>query len=355
MKWTDDITGATIDRRRMNLQMAFYARLLGTGDTLICRTIKVATIQQYLRAVARFLASFDPKERDYRRVDNNDKHFAPPLAAVLAELKRWETVPDRREPFTLEMLAELQQQTIGTSPDGIFAACCDWFLIGLYQGLRRSEWAQPSANAALGTHQRDIFHETKAFTINDFTFETTSRQRLVGAEVLQVPPTSVQKLFIRYRTQKNGNNGEIKLVTCPWDPETGNLNAVNAAISIIARHVRLRGTCDTTTPLAIFRTVSGHVKHITDSIAETVMRNLAMKVYNLDRVKHKAELQRWSCHSLRVGACVILHSTGSTVIQIQFILRWRSYAFMAYLRNTAILANHQYNAMTTIAQNPQLI
>jgi hypothetical protein len=77
MKWTDDITGATLSRRRMYLEMACYAMHLGSGSNLVHKAIKAATVRQYLSAVASFLQLFDPLERDYRRVNNSDKFYAP--------------------------------------------------------------------------------------------------------------------------------------------------------------------------------------------------------------------------------------------------------------------------------------
>jgi hypothetical protein len=49
-------------------------------------------------------------------------------------------------------------------------------------------------------------------------------------------------------------------------------------------------------------------------------------------------LQRFSSHSLRVGACVILHANGKNEVFIKQRLRWRSDSFMNYLRDVPILA-----------------
>ena len=43
------------------------------------------------------------------------------------------------------------------------------------------------------------------------------------------------------------------------------------------------------------------------------------------------QLHLWSAHSLRVGACVILHAAGFTEPQIQFLLRWCSTSFLELL------------------------
>jgi hypothetical protein len=110
---------------------------------------------------------------------------------------------------------------------------------------------------------------------------------------------------------------------------------------IIARFIRLRGVSDFQTPLGVYESdsVSKPTKLITAPDIEGAMRRVASRVYNLDPVKDQEQLRKWSAHSLRVGACVIIHSMGMSTAQIKFLLRWRSDAFMVYLRNTATLAN----------------
>jgi hypothetical protein len=85
------------------------------------------------------------------------------------------------------------------------------------------------------------------------------------------------------------------------------------------------------------------------------MRRAAIHVYKLDPVRDQAHINKWSAHSLRVGACVILHGMGFTDTQIQFLLRWRSNAFYVYLRNIAGLANKQNAAITDLSTMPHFI
>ena len=82
------------------------------------------------------------------------------------------------------------------------------------------------------------------------------------------------------------------------------------------------------------------------------MRRVAAQVYHLHPGKHAKELQRWSTHSFRVGACILLHGMDFTPTQIKFLLRWKSDAFMVYLRNTAVLARQQHRAMDAAAAMP---
>ena len=87
------------------------------------------------------------------------------------------------------------------------------------------------------------------------------------------------------------------------------------------------------------------VRLITDHEIETLMRSLACEVYKFHPVKDKETLSKWFAHSLRVGACVLLHAMGFTAEQLKFILRWCSNAFMVYLRSNIILANKHVRAL----------
>jgi hypothetical protein len=140
--WADDLTMENMERRRGNMQFAMYALHLATGNTLFCRCIKTATIKKYLLHVASLFWLFGPQQRDFRKSNNNDSGFTPELTKLYCELDRWETVPNRREPFTLEMLHELYSwaSKSNVSLDSFLAAFQDWFTIGLFAGLGKSEW-----------------------------------------------------------------------------------------------------------------------------------------------------------------------------------------------------------------------
>jgi hypothetical protein len=355
MKWTDDLTGTQLPRRRLTLQLALYAMHLGNGGTLLCCTIKAGTIAKYLQAVVNFLQRLHPEQIDPRRVHDADKQLAPPIKAVLTELECWETVPNRREPYTLQMQATLQTWTVGVDNDSYYSACVDWFLLGLYLGLRRSEWAQSRTNYRLGSHQMNRLPtpQPQAFLLGDFEFRDVSGCRVPHSELLTIDPSRLCKLFVTFRTQKNGQNGEQRLVTAQWDKEQSKLNAVAAGLSIVRRHYWLLGNqLNYDTPLAIHRTGGSVPLYITDDGIEQTMRSLAQHTYQLDPVKDAAAIQRWSSHSLRVGGCVILHSMGLTTTQIQHLFRWQSNAFLTYLRNTTVLSDSQASTILAAASNP---
>ena len=72
------------------------------------------------------------------------------------------------------------------------------------------------------------------------------------------------------------------------------------------------------------------------------MQEAASKVYG---ITYKKELAAFTSHSLRVGACVLLHAQNISSEDIKFRLRWRSDTFRMYLRNILQLAERHRDAI----------
>jgi hypothetical protein len=124
--------------------------------------------------------------------------------------------------------------------------------------------------------------------------------------VLPMPPLANGRLLPRYvrlrwRFQKNGDNAETK--TFAANP--GHTTSIGTAmLRIIQRSFRLR--LSDISPLAVF--ASRHVVTlIDDSHITTSLRQLTVAVYGM---MPSDSFQRFSSHSLRVGACVILHANA---------------------------------------------
>ena len=114
--------------------------------------------------------------------------------------------------------------------------------------------------------------------------------------------------------------------------------------SILSRFDRLIGIKTSNVPLAVNQD-GALVLFLHDAEITRVMRHVACSLYNLDPKQDKIQ---YFSHSIRVGACVLLHTSGATTDQIKFLLRWKSDAFMAYLRNVAHLCMQQNDAITMI-------
>ena len=62
----------------------------------------------------------------------------------------------------------------------------------------------------------------------------------------------------------------------------------------------------------------------------------------------KDEIKKWTSHSLRVGACVLMHLANATTLDIQFRLRWKSDCFKIYLRDLQGIAICHKNQIISI-------
>jgi hypothetical protein len=341
MKWTDDMFMEKMTLERANFQLAMYAARLGTGHTITMHQITCATIRKYVNAVATFVGLLGLHPRDPRKEAPADHGFAECLQAVYKELERYEKVPNRREPFTLEMLRHIKSQVKASNAEStsLLAAMADWSEINLFTGARLGEWAQPT-QAELALPLLNIFNDPQAFSLRDLTFADKNRKRMTLHEVVHGPPDLIGSVKLCWRTQKNGDNNETKLYTV--NPSPNGRDLVRPMVRVVKRFYAIHGVhsdADHKVPLAIYANDNCSVRLIVARDIEQVMRSAAAAVYNLDPTKHAKELQRWSAHSYRVGACCLLHGLGYNEHQIKFLLRWRSNAFMVYLRNLMILSN----------------
>jgi hypothetical protein len=225
--------------------------------------------------------------------------------------------------------------------------------------FRLSEWAQHvgyyDPQFPMQNHLTAPHITTKALCPADLRSETESHRRYCGLDILSTPLLPIHKVWIKFRTQKNGHHGEERIFT--RNPSNGRCFVAAMYRSLL--RLRALQLVDTTlsdvTPLSCYwDSASSSVRLIVATDIERFMRSIAVAVYDLHPVKDKKALQKWSAHSLRVGACCLLHAMGFSPLDIQWLLRWRSNAFMAYLRNLAGLADRQHQALDRAASMPQL-
>jgi len=148
VKLDDDPFLVHADIVRATAQLACYAMFLSLGCTLRCRSITGATIKTYLKDVAASCSTLyfaeHGEERDPRYLPGFDT-LAPIIEGVITEHERWAKVPNRREPFTVEMLKqhENDMKLANATNDSLLATLADYYELGLLGGLRVSEIAPP--------------------------------------------------------------------------------------------------------------------------------------------------------------------------------------------------------------------
>jgi len=305
-----------------------YTHSLAQGNTIHSRVVSTQCIKQYLKA-ARI-------QKSPNSLTNSDELTYPPLIQnVLAEHNRWKTVPNKREPITMNMFNHWYELSRHEHPDSFQSATFDWYCIGMLAGFRKSEWLQDSYEYTKSNDfKRNVDNSVIAFIASDFTFSTTPSHLLKPHERI------FPQLHITRRFQKNNQNGQT--ITFTHNITNPKFSPVLAAQRILARAKRLQ--IPHNHPIAVFAN-KNKIQYIHHSMIDKSIRACASTVYN---ITCKKKLQLYSTHSIRVGACVLLHSVQPDPLYIQFRLRWRSTSFIQYLRNTPKLASLHNSILNSV-------
>ncbi len=304
--------------------LSCYTVSLAQGETLNGTLIKHSTIKNYLTAACEVFGSL-PYTSDHKFV-----------ATILKSIKAYEEVPKRRRMITDGMMQWLITRAQHEAPDSAIRAIVDWIILGRYAGFRAAEWSQTQ----LLNYKRITDwpgQPSLAFTRNDFGFLGDNERHLTPEELsLQI----IRYLSIRWRKQKNGDNGQK--VTFGDDLVSPDYSASRAGFRIYERSIRLGKTPDE--PMAVFRDSRGKVKFITDTMVNDLLRDAARAVLGLRR--GDPELKLWSTHSIRVTAANLLYRQQLSDQYIMTRLRWKSPAFLVYLRNTIYSADSHSAALS---------
>ena len=291
--------------------------------------LKSSTVQKYVKAAAKLYT--DRKREDpYEPECTILKENFPKI--LINALEKYEDMPDRKESVTDSMFQFIIDLAKNEPPDSQLSALRDWFVWSRYGGPRRAEWCQ----TAKSKYQRipegeDAEGEALAFLLADVcAFDKYGRH----LDMRKAKLSQVDSMSVKWRYQKNGNNGEV--ITYYRDYDNQDWCAVVALWNIVQRAIRLNIPVEE--PIAKYLDAKGRCYFLTDYQVTALLRRAARKVLD---ITDASILSKWSSHSLRVTAANELHRMNFSEAFIKKRLRWKSDAFLVYLRNTIHIArNH---------------
>jgi hypothetical protein len=270
------------------------------------------------------------------------------IKLVLNALEAYETVPDRRNMITDEMMYWLHAKASAAHPDSSIAAIVDWTILGRYAGFRKSEWCQSSKSDYARIEHWPTPQPPLAFIASDMVFLGHREERVrttPRSTDMQSLLTLIGYVEICWRHQKNNQNGEK--ISFARDDDKPDFCPVRAALRIILRAQRLGVPPDM--PIAVCASNKREYNFITDTAVASLYRDAASAVLKIPRGSNDIKL--WSTHSLRVTAANLLHREKYSDSFIQTRLRWRSNTFLMYLRNTLYSATQHTRALTLSSGN----
>ena len=181
----------------------------------------------------------------------------------------------------------------------------------MFAGFRLSEWAQPTTETDKKLGFRvNVDNTATAFIAHDVVFKNTRQQVITWHPTINVDV--LRSATLTWRFQKNKLNRTARTFGARSDSAYCPVQALHR---ILCRAHRL--CIPSHSPIAVFRTAKGP-QFISDRHIESSLRSCATQVY---RLTQKADIQRFSSHSIRVGACVFMHECGKDAVFIQFRLR----------------------------------
>ena len=183
------LKGYTLTTR--NIIMACYVAHLSLGETLLCKTIKSSTISRYLSAAVELSTQANMMDQCLDIMGKQSDY----IKGIFKELKRWENVPNRKEPVTKQMIEyviEKGRNSYKTNPHNLYLALSNWLILGQQTGFRRKEWAQD--RTYMKKHkdiERNINGTSSAFILNDFEFRNVGNRRINNSSVKEVNKASI--------------------------------------------------------------------------------------------------------------------------------------------------------------------
>jgi hypothetical protein len=181
--------------------------------------------------------------------------------------------------------------------------------------------------------------KTKLLLLEDIQFHTDNR------EISHSSPEifDCDTVTITFKDQKNG---ELMQRRTAWRTNDPILCPVNAWASIVTRITSYSG-CGKKTPVNTVL-VNGRLVQITSTMMVASIRSAA---FTLGRDRLGYGPKSFGTHSIRCGAAMAMHLGGCATFVIMITGRWKSAAFMEYIREQVAQFSEGVSQRMILRQN----
>jgi hypothetical protein len=257
------------------------------------------------------------------------------LGILINNLVKKEDITRQRSPLGSDIFTELLcKSNVSQSRDSKHSTLFDLVAMGHYIGPRVSEYTQTS-DKNVDYHVYPSGKQViKAFIASNFTFYDEQSQIIADLSDLSID--TVERVRITWHIQKNCQNNQKITLSC--DKADKAICPVLAALRLV-----LRACClsqPDSMPVACY-SKKNSLAYITETRIAVLFRAAVRAVRPTIT---KEDEQRYSAHSLRVWACVLLDKAKKTDF-IKKHLRWMGNSFWMYLHNTRIIKEQQCKAL----------
>jgi hypothetical protein len=227
-------------------------------------------------------------------------------AILLNNMLQEEDITRQRAPLNNKNFAELSQMATASK-------CEDSVSELLFNVVALSHYIQPHLSKYAQTTQDKVDYHTypsgttviKAFIANNFIFyaERKGIIKKLNEDSLQ------QACFVKITGQMQKNHQNSQLITLAAESDQPEICPVCSAMQLVLHARRLNQPDDM--PIMVYKTKKGNVIYLTGNKIAELFQKAVKKVRpntTLDKLK------RYSTHSLRVWACLLLDEAGKLII-----------------------------------------
>ena len=264
-------------------------------------------------------------------------------AILISNYKKEEDIVVQRLPLNSAIFAELQRSaSAAKSNHSEKRVLYDITCLGRFIGNRLSEIGQKSPSKIDYHVYPSGKTVIKAFTALDFGFIDSSGNVIPSYSLTEESADLIARVKVTFRIQKNRRNGQS--IKVPADKDHPLICPARAALRLVLRARSCNQPDDR--PVACYMKGDKLVYIIGTRISALFKE--AVKVVN--PTVSKADLARYSAHSIRVWACVLLDEAGMSPEFIMSRLRWMGNSFRMYLRDTEAIQNKHLDVLREASQ-----
>jgi hypothetical protein len=293
--------------------------------------LRSATVKGYAKAIDILF-----KLRNFPLPANTEEMQNPTNTAILVHnLEREETIAKQCSPIDQKIFLKIiDNAQKSKKPNSVESLFYNVTVIARYLGLRLSEYGQTTQDKVDMHVYPSGTEVVKAFTANDFVFMDAHGNIITDLSEL----TIADRVKLTWRIQKNRQNNQS--ATLAADTENPSVCPVTAALQLVLRARRLNQPDDL--PVCFYTNQRSRNVYLTGSKIADLLQKVVKMVYPSIS---KPDLSRYSAHSFRVWACVLLDEQGKSPEYIKKRLRWLGESFRTYLRDTATIQDQHRAAL----------
>jgi hypothetical protein len=140
------------------------------------------------------------------RIPNPHQVVINYIKVMTNAVKKYRTVPKRKEMISDSMFHYIANPTSHASKDSLVCAIMDWIALGCYTGFRKSEWCSDNHNSYTTIGDPNWGDRPNALPIiaEDFSFASATRHHF--HDINATPDDAITFMSLCFCKQKNNDN-----------------------------------------------------------------------------------------------------------------------------------------------------